>query len=329
MKRVPQLFIVPRSGYANRLQAIASAALMAEELGADWHVVWEPQDVAPVEPDVVFHKDFVAERVLSVDELRESRGIDRSQAPLYLNLSADKKTLWLAGHDKGEQFFMPDLRDALRSTTVETVFIVAGGKFTLYGSRVLSPSQADSFMNKRRDFYSALKLHPSIDQAVSLEATKHPHFSAIHLRHSDRDRQAPWRHSTRRAVLALIERDQPDSVFVASDTKSARTNWLDYLTRRGATAWTTSPATMDRGSSSAAIGALIDWRLLGLSHSMVYFKESSFAEEAAVASGYWQRCVALPASRSRRVYVTAVEYSRALVTYPVRHGPLVRHRQSN
>ena len=324
MKRPLEVFIVPRSGYVNRLQAIASAALMAEELGADWRVVWELQDVAPAEASVVFDETFVAERVLSVDELREWRGIERSQAPLYLNLSGDQKTLWLAGHDRGEQFFMPEVREALRLSSLRTIFIVAGGKFSLMGSRVLSPAEATAFRQLRCTFYSELKLNRTIDEAADREARKHSCFSALHLRHSDRDRQAPWRYTTQRAVLALAERDQPKSFFVASDTMSARRYWINFLTRHGAPAWTTSPVTIDRSSSSAAAGALIDWRLLGLARSTIYFSESSFAEEAAIASGNWERSYALPASRSRRLFVTAREYGRAFVTYPTRHGPLAQ-----
>ena len=329
MKTTPKIFIVPRSGYANRLQAIASTALMAEELGSDWQVVWEPQDVAPANPGVVFDETFVEERILSRDELQESHGIDVSEFPLYLTFSKDTKTLWLAGHDKGEQFFMPDMRGVIDSVTVENIVIIAGGKFALQGGRELSYSQAIEFMARRRAFYANLRFDSKIEQATNREVNMRPRFSSIHVRHSDRDHQAPWRRSTRRAILTLLERDQPDSIFVASDTRSARSEWMDFLTRHGANAWTTDPASMDRSSSLAALGALLDWRLLSLSTSMVYFQESSFAEEAAVASGNWSNCIALPMARTRLLYVTAVEYGRALATYPLRHGPFARRRRED
>ena len=327
VKTTPKIFIVPRSGYANRLQAIASTALMAEDLGSDWQVVWEPQDVAPANPCVVFDETFVKERILSIDELQESHGIDAREFPLYLNFSRKTNTLWLAGHDKGEQFFMPDMRGVIDSVMVENIVIIAGGKFTLEGGRTLSHFQAIEFMERRRVFYENLRFDLRIEQAANREVSVRPRFSSIHVRHSDRNHQAPWRGSTRRAILTLMERDQPESIFVASDTKSARSEWMDYLTRHGANAWTTDPESMDRSSSLATLGALLDWRLLSLSTSIVYFRESSFAEEAAVASGNWSNCIALPMARTRRLYVTALEYGRALATYPVRHGPLARHRR--
>ena len=53
---------------------------------------------------------------------------------------------------------------------------------------------------------------------------------------------------------------------------------------------------------------------------MVYFAESSFAEEAAVTTGNFDSSIGLRASKSRVLQVKAGEYVNALVSYPRRHG---------
>ena len=110
------------------------------------------------------------------------------------------------------------------------------------------------------------------------------------------------------------------SLFIASDTAKERLRWIAITREMGFAPWTVDPGSLLRGDASAAIGALIDWRILGGSQAMVYFAESSFAEEAAVATGNFDSSIGLRASSGRVLQVKAGEYVNALVSYPRRHG---------
>lgn len=312
--------VFPQSGYANRLQAIASAAILAESIHATWHVCWEPQPVAPAPAGQIFDHRLVAEQFLSADEARERWGLVRSELPLYLTTRDDGRSVVVAGHDRGEQCLMPDLRALLSEQEREVIAIVAGGKFDLEGDSTLTSDQARAFRGKRHEQYQRLRFSASIEEAAEESVTRHTPFIGLHLRYSDRSLEAPWRHRIWPALRTVLAEAGMDRVFVASDRARERDRWLTYLTKQGLQPWTVRPESVDRSNPMSAVGALIDWRILTRSSGMVFFAASSFAEEAAVASGAFDRSVGLGASYSRAAWVRARTYAAAGVTYPSRHG---------
>lgn len=318
------IVVFPRSGYANRLQTMVSAALMAEELGMDWKVCWLPQDISPVQAEDVFSPDFVRDRVISPIAAQSTYGLTIQSIPRYLHESADRSRVYLAGHDHGEQFYMPQLRDMLAEHTPEVIAIVAGGKFTLQGDRELTNQQATRFRQRRLLAYQGVHLHPEIDEMVAEYRDKHQRYLGLHLRYSDRNTQAPWSWQIEPQVRKLAAAMGVSDIFVASDSMAARDRWIRRLTRSGLSAWGTQPLSLNRREARSALGALVDWRLLAQSTGMVYFRESSFAEEACVASGATEASTALPASAMRGRLIVTRAYAHALVTYPLRHGPLAR-----
>lgn len=312
--------VYPQSGYANRLQAIASAAILAESINATWHVCWEPQTVAPALAGQIFDHRLVAEHFLSADEARERWELVRSELPLYFTASLDGRRLVVAGHDRGEQSLMPDLRERLEKQKPEIIAIVAGGKFDVEGDSTLTSDQARAFRGKRYQQYQHLRFSASIEEAAEESVSTQTPFVGLHLRYSDRSLEAPWRHRIWPALRTVVHDSGSDRVFVASDRARERERWLSYLTKQGLQPWTVHPESVDRSNALSAFGALVDWRILARSSGMVYFAASSFAEEAAVASGAFDRGVGLGASSSRAAWVRARTYAAAAVTYPARHG---------
>jgi hypothetical protein len=311
----PTVLLYPLSGYANRLQAIASASILAEDLGGRLAVCWETSDVAPAPAGAVFDASFVAAHVVTSDEADERWGVRREAVPRYLSVDPDARRIGLAGHDRGEQHFMPDLDRALASMPeVETVVLVAGGKFCRPGT-----SEA-AFRGQRHDFYRAMRLAPAVEEAVDRECRDRPDFVGLHLRYSDRNRQAPLRRRIRPALIEVAGRAGVRSVFVASDTGRERARWCEVARAAGLEPWTVDPGSLARAEAGSVHGALVDWRILGRARAMAFFAESSFAEEAAVAGDGWDRSIGLPASGLRAVAVQAGDYARAAVTYPRRHG---------
>ena len=125
------LVVIPRNGYANRLQAWASAALLAQELSVPLSVVWEAEDIAPAEFGDLFVASPDGPKLLAAEALRERISADHRELPRYLNVDPERRLIVLAGHDRGEQTFMDKLDAALSHPCRPTLMvIIAGGKFT-------------------------------------------------------------------------------------------------------------------------------------------------------------------------------------------------------
>jgi hypothetical protein len=305
----------------NRLQAIVSGSLLASDLGADLVVSWQASDVAPVEAESIFNEAFRAAHLASPSELLERWDLDMSTVPQYLSVDRKRARISLAGFDLGEQHFMPQLRQALKGMPdVQQVVIRAGGKFTLEGGAVLTPEEKHAFARRRHAVYQAPSLHPDIEgPAAEAAATHHP-FVGLHLRYSDRSHQAPMRRAIAPAVRELVQRTGASSVFVASDVRAERERWLAKVRATGLNAWSMDPGDFPRSDPRSATGALVDWRILTRSAGLVYFAESSFAEEAAVASAGLDVSIGLPASRTQGALARGAEYANGALTYPRRHG---------
>ena len=318
--RMTEVVVFPQSGYANRMQAMASAAILADSIGAVWHVCWELQPVAPVSPLEIFESSLIADHFISSDEARARWGLSKAELPLYLTHDHVKRRTIVAGHDRGEQSLMPGLRQILQTEKPDTIAMVAGGKFDLHGDSVLTGPQASSFRRNRQAFYEELRFTSSIEDSAARAATQHGPFVGLHLRYSDRSLEAPWRHRIWPSLRGVLELADTEAVFIASDSARERDRWVTRLNDRGMSPWTIHPESVDRSNPLSAAGALVDWRILTRSSAMVYFSASSFAEEAAVASGAFDRSIGLAGSPSRALWVRGREYATAAATYPTRHG---------
>ena len=105
-----RVVVFPLSGYINRLQAVASASLVAQALDWDFIVAWEPQPVAAAPGRAVFSEEFCLSFVQSPEQVRNLLGIDLSAVPRYLHLDSNAGVLSIAGHDRGEQAFMSEVK---------------------------------------------------------------------------------------------------------------------------------------------------------------------------------------------------------------------------
>jgi hypothetical protein len=318
---VPPVVVVrPLSGYANRLQAIVSGSLLAQDLGGPLLVCWQESEVAPVPASAVLAPSYCATHVRTTSDIYGELGVDLSHIREYLTIDEGTGVITLAGLDRGEQAFMPDLRAALsRLPDARAVVLSAGGKFTLDGDAVLTPEQARRFRVRRAAGYAELSLHPGIEERAAVAGERQP-FVGLHLRYSDRSTQTPWSRDIAPAVSRVTRTAGTASVFVASDTPAQRHSWTERLQKMGLTPWSADPGDFARSDPRSALGALVDWRILTRSQAMVYFAASSFAEEAAVASGRFDEGVGLTASRTRTAWVRAGQYAEAARTYPRRHG---------
>ena len=314
----PVVVIRPQSGYINRIQAIVSAQLMAEELGSQLLVDWELSSITPVGLDSVLAADFCERHSVTAEGASRAVGVDVRSIPPYLEFDPDRGLITLAGLEKGEQFFMPSLRSMLRESKVSAIVISAGGKFTLSGGPLLSPSEDSSFRQRRHAAYSALSLHHKVEEAAAQLAGEQGNFLGLHLRYSDRSLESPWRAHVARALRRLHSHSGVSSLFIASDTRRERDRWLARASSLGLRPWCADRGIFLRTDEAGAYTAMVDWRLLTRAKASVYFAASSFAEEAVVASGGFSASSGLRAGPERIAWNRCRKFVRDGLTYPRR-----------
>lgn len=316
-----RILLFPLSGYINRLQSIASSAILADGLGARLSVCWEPDAVAPVPANAVLSADFCDEHVLSSDEAYDQFGVHRAQIPQYLTVDDARAQVLLAGYDHGEQHFMEPLRATMAEHSgADTLVIAAGGRFFLPERDEPEQQWHERFRGLRHDFYARLRLAETIEAAAAEHLAGRGPYLGLHLRYTDRAHQSPSDRAVREALARCSSESGLTSVLVAADSPRARDEWSGRLRDLGLDPWSAGHTQFDRSAAGSEHGALVDWRLLGRAQRLVYFAESSFAEEAAVASGHRDQSVALPAEAVRSALVRARTYAEAARTYPRRHG---------
>lgn len=308
-----QVIVVPRNGYVNRLQAWASAAILAAHADAPLRILWEPEAVAPARAPDLFSPLIIERSFIERPALDALLGGPHEELPRYLTAIPDRRVTVLAGHDRGEQEFMEAVAGLLESPSgPRTLVIIAGGKFRLPGP--------EDFVRQRQVFYRQLKWSPALDELVRRELDGRPEYAGLHIRMTDRARESPTPRAIRQALARLRDDGGPTSLFLAADTGEGREHWSAVATELGFEPWTASGIEFDRSTTTAGLGAMVDWRILGGATRLVYSAASSFAEEAAVATGDYGSCIALASSAARQRTRAAGDLGRALVTYPRRHG---------
>ena len=287
------MIVVPRNGYVNRMQAWASASILANAWDAGLDVAWEREDIATAElNDLVRTKDL-AGRCITAAELTDVLGVPHQSMDRYLTIDKDRGTAFLAGHDRGEQAFMDQLHAALvEEPMISTVVIVAGGKFCLPGTA--------AFASKRRQFYLDLPWVSRISHGVASLSDLMATYIGLHVRETDRSHDAPTRRAITSALLEISQKARASNVFLATDTPEARRWWSAHLEGLGLSVWSNTDEHLDRSDERSGPAAMVDWLTLGRADGLVFSAASSFGHEAAVMCGDAALVRGLRASRVRR-----------------------------
>ena len=312
---VERVVVVPRNGYVNRLQAWASSAALAAEWDAPLSVCWESESIAPATVGDLFESRSLHQWVSS-EEVEELCGVRHQELPRYLTHIPERSLVVLAGHDRGEQVFVPELLELVDTAAqLVRVVIIAGGAF--------GTADEERQCRYRHEFYRRLPWKQSIAERVKSVIGGRADFLGLHIRQTDRSRQAPTTRQVVEAMQQLREVSGLSSVFVAADTSAALIEWQQTLRAMGMQAWTAGTSDHARDSVDAGIAALIEWQVLGWSQGVVFSAASSFGAEAAVAAGDVP-ALGLTAKPSLQRARAAREWLRTGATYPLRHGPFAR-----
>lgn len=307
--RVEQIVVVPRNGLANRLQAWASAAILAAEWDVPLKVVWETEPAMPATAADLFASRVVERFFTDPDLVTSLAGAPHAELPRYLSRSG--QALVLAGHDRGEQAFMPQVVDAVgASNAPSTLIFIAGGKFHL--------PVAPNFVRQRGTFYREIAWSPAVDVQYGAGVESRGRYAGLHVRQTDRSLQAPPARMIRHG-LAQLEAMVPErDLFIAADTDEALEHWVTESRRLGFQPWCLPDMDRSRDRVGAIVTAAADWRALAGATGLVYSAVSTFSEEASVASGHPDRGIPLEASVAVQRMRAAGTQARSVFSYPAR-----------
>ena len=307
-----QVVVVPRNGLGNRLQAWASAAILAAEWDVPLKIMWEPEAPAPATAQELFTPEAINRTFVDRAWLDEHLGQRHENLPRYLTVDHGSRSVILAGHDRGEQVFMPDLGAAFtHRSQPRSLIIIAGGLFHL-------PAASD-FLRQRSIFYGRLPWASHLTHIADRQAEPHRPYCALHIRQTDRSIQAPTASTIRASLTELADTVPERSLFIAADTLTGRESWASQARGAGFDVWTAEGTDFDRRATPGALSAAVDWMLLSQATGLAYPAASTFSAEAAVAAERTDVSIPMQASqRQQRLRVWRM-HGRNALTYPIRH----------
>ena len=327
---VEQVIVLPRNGYINRLQAMASSAILANRIGANFGVLWESDSVAPAPIESIFTANSLPQGAfMGLGELNEILPFRIDKFPRYVahcESNQGDRVVTLAGHDRGEQPLMSELSQVVKDLQPKILVIAAGGRFSMDTGSQPVTWDSPTFRASRASWYGGVKFATEIDSTWS-ELLGQPTLG-LHLRYSDRSHQTPSRGEISKAVGKLVERTGVNRVFVASDSARERERWLSVLRSNGLDAWSYFPKLQSTPKFiSGAVAAIIDWRILSQTAGSVFFQESSYGYEASVASGNFENSFGLSPNKLVSLRVGVSNHVKNIAGAPKRLGWIPQGRK--
>lgn len=311
LQNISRVIVVPRNGYANRLQAWASASVIGHRADAEVQVLWEPEANASASPLDLFDSSWFERQSISTREFIDLAGKEHSNLPRYLSTDATRGIVSLAGHDRGEQALLGQLKELDQSlSSSQTLIIIAGGKFF-----VTSEGQAN---RDRHSFYRSLKWSPEVKRAVKAASSDVGPYAALHIRTTDRSIEAPGSRKIRHALRQVREQFPDHSLFICTDTLHSRLVWRKEASNLGFETWSAVAVEYDRSLPGNGTSAMVDWLLLANADVVIHPRESTFSAEACIAGGTWDVSRPLGAERWLQSGRHLRRYVRDIATYPRR-----------
>lgn len=240
--------------------------------------------------------------------IQELTGTTHDRLPRYVSRLGG--AVVLAGHDVGEQALLPKALDLLAQSSDPTSFVViAGGNFHLPGTQ-------DALLQRGR-FYRQLSWAPEVLLRTSAQERTSTYLG-LHLRATDRSREAPTHRALQQAVEVLSAREMERSIFITADTEEGLTMWMNHCRTVGLEPWSLPERNRERSEVAAMVDAAADWLVLSGALASVFPAASTFSREASLASGRPELSIEVSAPPALRVLRQMSRSARNFVGYPGR-----------
>ena len=293
-----KIIAIPRNGFGNRMQMLASSQLMATQLNAELFVHWTEQSVFRAPHQEIF------EEIPGVSFLDHSTSDSpiSLELPTFTNFDRDKNRITLKNLRVGDQAFMPTLRRMLRRyPEASEIWIESGEKFLLGQKRSFKDST--EFRKSRMDFYKEIKFNKRIiENSNSLLRQLGSEYYAIHIRDTDRKSETVNNESLINEILGNRSNIKlpKKKFFIASDNSIRGAELKDLLSQKGFEAFFDANKNRDRLNPDEVQGSVVDWLALKGARTVVSFGGTTFSYEAVVAGNSFNSRVHLKPKILRR-----------------------------
>jgi hypothetical protein len=293
-----KIIAIPRNGFGNRMQMLASSYLMARQLNAELFVHWTEQPVFRAQHQEIF------EEIPGVNFLDypTSDSPILLELPTFTNFDRDKNRITLKNLRVGDQAFMPTLRRMLRRYPgASEIWIESGEKFSLNQKRSFKDST--EFRKSRLDFYKEITFNKRIvENSHSLLSQLGSEYCAIHIRDTDRKSETVNNESLISEILGnhSNRKVSEKKIFIASDNTMRGAEIKDLLKQKGFEVFFDADKNRDRLNPDEVQGSVVDWLALRGAKTVVSFGGTTFSYEAIVAGNSFDSRVHLKPKILRR-----------------------------
>lgn len=287
---------MPQNGLANRLQAIASGKLLANELGMTLKVHWIVEKAMPINSSEIFDEQTLLEYFTSPEEGSVyNKIVERSK---YF-VSLDANSIVIKGMRLGEQRLMNKLKNEIRIQKENLdVVVISGGKFLLNRNRFFTDSS--TFRTLRKEIYDQIKFHKKILENVNaLQKQLGKNYVAVHLRGTDRISET-IKIKKFIKLLKLDFNNINEPIFICGDSYDRRMVLQDSLEKAGFNNIIVPEIDFSRSTVSGIQDAAADWLVLSKAKKIIFSEGTTFSYEAAVAGGVFSNSVILKQNRFYR-----------------------------
>lgn len=278
---IERMIVVPVNGFGNRLRGLAAMVDLSTRLERPLLVHWPSGLGMPSDHRGVFDPSTPLE-FIGADEFRVLTGRTLSQIHPYVSSEPSTRTTFLRADILGEQRFIADIIERESEATESRQLVVIAGNHFSPAVRHQDDAQI-ALAPSKQHLYRSLRFVPDV-QAVLDAAVLPTSFNALHLRFGDRSRGAPSDSDIWAAVAWVANSSTSSGLpwFVASDSREHLDRWVTRLQAHDLETVVLSDGERGRDRDSGIHLALAEWTMLSRADSLVYFRHSTFATEAAV-----------------------------------------------
>jgi hypothetical protein len=298
--------LIPRNGLGNRLQAITSAIVLSQDLDAEVRILWSEESQLPLKAEQVFSSSTLSELFEECTEPQISLLL--SEIPEFLTTSEETGQIFLRGNRLGEQKFMKKISELIRlNANYKQITIVAGGQFELNRNRKLVQRQL-KFQERRQHVYEKLIFNEAInDYADSMLRSLTKPYIALHLRGTDRANQSISDHLLVRESIRIDKKINTGSFLIVGDSADRIAKVKRLFEAESISPQLSPVKELTRTSLTGSRMAIQDWILLKNAAVIVASSTSTFAVEAAVAGGIYEKSVFLKPNLAKRARIYLLE----------------------
>lgn len=288
LKSKKKLFINTKNGLGNRLRALASAYIVAKEVGRQLVIIWVPDEHCEAKFTDLFKLNFLFKDVILVENFKKDKSLDISKAIQY-NIEENENRV-IYDYFSSKNKYIDD-------TIPQDIYIISAcilnNKYTNWAKEctfLRSLETVDDIANNiykyiiENNIYNAIGVHIRMGQ----NSSEHSYEDISRYSKEEKESVCKWRTSSHWTVFLremdnILEKNPNQKFFVCCDNEEAYKNILSDPKYQKCIFYTKKNV-YDRSLEQIKSG-LIDLILLSKTQYILGSNWSSFSEMALRLSG--------------------------------------------